>query len=84
MFKVKTFLNSYSGDGKSDICELMHQWVFSWHKTATATAQIKKLMFKYNRKTIKDLVNFALTYEKPTKRKFDNRDLDGTMSELDD
>ena len=63
MYKVKVYLDSYSGDDKSDVGDLLHQWVFSWHKTAVACTTLKRLQLKHNKKTMKHLVQFAQTYE---------------------
>ena len=82
MIKVKQILDSYSGDGESDVCETLHQWVFSWYKCATACTTLKKLEKKYEKKNFKELVDFALTYEtiRPNPKPRDNRDLGSTMS----
>ena len=50
MNKIKTLLDSYSGDGESDVCNILHQWVFSWHKTAIASTALKKLQAKHKKK----------------------------------
>ena len=88
IYKVKVLLDSFSGEEESDICDLLHQWVFSWYKTAIASVVLKKLESKLEKKSMKDLVDFALTYEtirpEPVRIRApedtNNRDLGSSMS----